>query len=185
MTTIKPRPGSQWLRVLMLAAVAGCMMKVNINFYDILFLYRRNYTLYNSSWRINSWLWFSWRQLWQVRWWWWWGVWRPGSWLIQEWDITELTDISDISSRHAIKQSINNNNYLIIMLQLWYHTATVWFYSWLQTLLFPLNYQMFFFWSIYVLLYWSLNQNNRGTCFIVKVWGRVPDIGTISESLIL
>ena len=38
----------QWLRVLMLAAVAGCMMKVNINFYDILFLYRRNYTLNNS-----------------------------------------------------------------------------------------------------------------------------------------
>ena len=48
MTTIKPGPGSQWLRVLMLAAVAGCMMKVNINFYDILFLYRRNYTLNNS-----------------------------------------------------------------------------------------------------------------------------------------
>ena len=87
-----------------------CMMRVNINFYDILFLYRRNYTLYNSSWRINSWLWSSWRQFWQVGWWWWWGVWRPGSWLIQEWDITELTDISDISSRHAIKQSINNNN---------------------------------------------------------------------------
>ena len=36
--------------VLMLAAaaVAGCMMKVNINFYDILFLYRHNYTLNNS-----------------------------------------------------------------------------------------------------------------------------------------
>ena len=31
------------------AAVAGCcMMKVNINFYDILFLYRHNYTLNNS-----------------------------------------------------------------------------------------------------------------------------------------
>ena len=36
--------------VLMLAAaaVAGCMMKANINFYDILFLYRHNYTLNNS-----------------------------------------------------------------------------------------------------------------------------------------
>ena len=36
---------------LMLAAAAvagGCMMKVNINFYDILFLYRHNYTLNNS-----------------------------------------------------------------------------------------------------------------------------------------
>ena len=71
------------------------------------------------------------------------------------------------------------------MLQLWYHTATVWFYSWLQTLLFPLSYQMFFFWSMNVLLYWSLNQNNRSTCFIVKVWGRVTDLWTISKSLIL
>ena len=28
--------------------VACCMMKLNINFYDILFLYRHNYTLNNS-----------------------------------------------------------------------------------------------------------------------------------------
>ena len=52
MTTIKPRPGSLTHGInahsAVAAAVAGCMMKVNINFYDILFLYRHNYTLNNS-----------------------------------------------------------------------------------------------------------------------------------------